>query len=180
MGPGEFSAPAGLDVGPDGRVYVAEFYNHRVQIFDSAGSLVGVVGRRGHGADELYYPTDLALNTRGDVVVADAYNHRIHALDTDRTTVFDWGGNWTGNADIVPFKVPSGVAIDRRGRVHVADSENKRAVLVDSEGNFLAEWKLTEDAHPEVHSPTRVATGAGRAYFVDTANDRVVVLEIRP
>ena len=43
---------------------------------------------------------------------------------------------------------------------------------------MLSEWRLAEDAHPEVYSPTRVAADAGRAYFVDTSNDRIVVFEV--
>ena len=113
-------------------------------------------------------------------MVADAYNHRIHALATDGTTVFDWGGKWRGALGIGPFKVPAGLAIDQNGRVHVADSANKRAVLLDPRGNFLAAWKLREDVQPEMYSPSRVATAGGRAYFVDTSNDRIVVLKISP
>ena len=77
-----------------------------------------------------------------------------------------------------PFNVPTGVVIDPNGRVHVADSANKRAVLLDSDGAFLATWKIIEDARPEMYSPTRVATDGRLAYFVDTSNHRIVVLEI--
>ncbi|MBI2890167.1 MAG: hypothetical protein HYY13_05220, partial [Nitrospirae bacterium] len=75
--------------------------------------------------------------------------------------------------------VPTGVAVERNGRVHVADSANKRAVLLDARGGFLAEWKLEMDAHPEMYSPTRVTAADGRAYYADTSNDRIVVLEVR-
>ena len=53
-------------------------------------------------------------------------------------------------------------------------------VLLDRSGNFLATWKLTENGQPEMYSPSRVATAADRAYFVDTSNDRIVVLKISP
>ena len=79
---------------------------------------------------------------------------------------------------IGPFKVPTGVAVDPQGRIHVADSANKRALLLDADGNLLSEWQLADDAHPEVYSPTRVAADARHAYFVDTSNDRIVVLGV--
>ena len=74
--------------------------------------------------------------------------------------------------------MPSGVAVDPEGRLHVADSANKRAVLLDGAGNVLSEWALADDDHPEKYSPTRVATDGRHAYFVDTSNDRIVVLGI--
>ena len=175
---GQFDAPAGLFVGPERKVYVADFYNHHVQTFGPAGEALGAVGREGHGRSELYYPTDVALDAAGDILVADAYNHRLHTLARDGGTVRDWGGKWTGALGIGPFKVPTGVAVDPQGRIHVADSANKRAVLLDADGNLLSEWQLDDDAHPDVYSPTRVAASAGRAYFVDTSNYRIVVLEV--
>jgi DNA-binding beta-propeller fold protein YncE len=37
-GAGEFGLPAGIAIGPDGRIYVADPFNHRVQIFKYLGS----------------------------------------------------------------------------------------------------------------------------------------------
>ena len=171
---------SGLAIGPDGRVYVADFYNHRLQVFSQDGEFVGTIGQEGHGAGDLYYPTDAAVSTRGELLVADAYNHRIHGLSAAGVTAVRWGSRWTTAIGIGRFHVPTGIAIDRNGRVHVADSANKRAVLLDSEGHVLAEWKVSEDGHPEIYSPTRVATAGNRAYFVDTSNDRIAVLEVNP
>jgi hypothetical protein len=36
-GPGQFGLPAGVAIGGDGRIYVADSYNHRVQIFKYTG-----------------------------------------------------------------------------------------------------------------------------------------------
>ncbi len=177
---GEFDGGSGLTVGPDGKVYVADFYNHRIHVFSQDGELVATIGQEGHGAGDLYYPTDAAMNARGELLAADAYNHRIHAFSDKGVTAFRWGTRWMTAIGIGRFRVPSGVAIDRNGRVHVADSGNKRALLLDSDGRVLAEWKLTEDEHPESYSPVRAATDGSRAYFVDTSNDRIAVLEVNP
>ena len=88
---------------------------------------------------------------------------------------YDMGKSLEGSAAL---DIPTGVALDASGRMHVADSANKRAVLLSETGAFIAQWALADDAHPEVYSPTRVAASKGRAYFIDTSNDRIAVLSV--
>lgn len=77
-GPGQFEQPYGIDVGPDGTVYVADQYNNRVQYFTATGSLVGIIGKRGSGNGELYYPVDVAVSADGKrLYVVEAGNDRV-------------------------------------------------------------------------------------------------------
>jgi hypothetical protein len=41
----------GLSVGPDGSVYAADNYNHRVQVFWSDGTFVRMWGSQGNGGN---------------------------------------------------------------------------------------------------------------------------------
>lgn len=132
---------------------------------------------KGHGLGEFDYPTDVALRPDGTILVADAYNHRLQALKSNGEVVpyqYDIGKSLTP-----PLMVPTGVALDDLGRMHVADSGRKRVVLLSASGALETEWKLSPDAHPETYSPTRAAVRGKRVYYVDTSNDRVVVLEVR-
>jgi len=43
-GPAEFDAPGGVAVGAGGHLYVADFYNHRIQVLSPAGSLLRQYG----------------------------------------------------------------------------------------------------------------------------------------
>ena len=69
---GEFRSPSGVEVDREGRVYVADFYNHRIQVFDGDGNFLYQFGEEGHDDGQLYYPTDLAISgddealSRGD------------------------------------------------------------------------------------------------------------------
>ncbi|MEW5766243.1 MAG: 6-bladed beta-propeller [bacterium] len=74
---GEFRLPQGIAVGPEGKIFVADTLNNRIQIFDRHGNFLGVIGQYGKGAGEFYHPTGVGVNDQEEVWVADYDNHRI-------------------------------------------------------------------------------------------------------
>jgi DNA-binding beta-propeller fold protein YncE len=81
-GDGEFHYPQGITVlGSSGEVAVADYGNHRVQIFDSEGKYKRQFGTEGKEADgQLHCPTGLASDAHGNLLVVD---------ETNRLQVFD-------------------------------------------------------------------------------------------
>ncbi len=76
---GSFRVATG--VATDGaRIYVADFENHRIQVFASDGSLLGFFGRQGVGRGELDLPTDLDVGPDGRIYVVDFGNDRIQVF----------------------------------------------------------------------------------------------------
>ena len=67
----------GVTVGPAGRVYVADFYNDRIQVFSQAGQLLGVVGDTGDGLGQLERPTDVVVTKDGSIYIVDFGHNRI-------------------------------------------------------------------------------------------------------
>ncbi len=80
MWPGWFRVATGVAVGPADRVYVADFYNNRIQVFSADGTLLGVFGDAGDTVARLERPTDVAVAEDGAIYVVD-FGH-------DRITVF--------------------------------------------------------------------------------------------
>jgi DNA-binding beta-propeller fold protein YncE len=82
--PGELNYPydivldeAALAGRNDGRVYLCEFGNHRVQKFTLDGRFVGSFGGSGREPGQLDQPWGAARDSAGRMFVIDSYNHRV-------------------------------------------------------------------------------------------------------
>ena len=76
-GRGQFNVATGVGVDQQGLIYVADFYNDRIQIFSSMGRWLGTFGTHGTGPGEFDYPTDVAIAPDGRIYVVDFGNSRI-------------------------------------------------------------------------------------------------------
>lgn len=76
-GDGQFNNPAGIVVDSSGNIFVADFYNHRIQKFTSSGVFITKWGSQGSGNGQFDRPEGVAVDSSGNVYVADTYNHRI-------------------------------------------------------------------------------------------------------
>jgi tripartite motif-containing protein 71 len=74
---GEFSFPTGIAVGGNGRVYVADSGNNRIDKFTGYGVYLGSWGSLGSGPGQFSSPKGVAVDIYGNVYVADTSNNRI-------------------------------------------------------------------------------------------------------
>jgi DNA-binding beta-propeller fold protein YncE len=76
-GDGEFSRPFGVTFDAEGRVWVADTNNHRVQRLSVERGFEMAFGKEGEAAGALKFPIDVRIDARGGVVVADLGGRRI-------------------------------------------------------------------------------------------------------
>ena len=62
---GEFDSPVAVDVDADGNIYIADYYNNRVQMLSRDGTFVRAIGKgKGSGNGRMGHPYVLQLMVR--------------------------------------------------------------------------------------------------------------------
>lgn len=123
-GPGEFNFPTGVTVAPDGRLFVADMLNFRVQILDQEGTQLGSFGELGTGAPGHFDKVRAtAFDTFGNVYVTDAQQGSVQIFNSRFQPLMAFGGRFLEPGY---FQVPGAIVIDSRNHVFVADSATHR------------------------------------------------------
>src|SRR6266540_1088026 len=128
-GPGEFFLPHGIAVSADGRVFVCDRENDRIQIFSPDGEYLTEW-------TDTQRPTHLVFDPQGRAYVSELWWHKgqtsqRHGPITEarygRVSVYDREGRvlarW-GSQDQVAagsFAAPHGIAVDSRGDIYVSE-----------------------------------------------------------
>lgn len=112
-----FGAPHGLDVLPDGTVFVADSHNSVIRRIDGATRIVTTVAR------DFRAPVGIDARADGSFYVADAGLDQIVRVAPDGTRTTLGRG----------LELPSSVLVDRAGRyVYVSEYEGRRITRIDA------------------------------------------------
>ena len=95
---------------------VSEYSGNRLQIFDSQGNFVSIVG-----AGQFLNPYHLFVDSDDNILVADCSNIRIQ--------VFHQNGNHIKLIGTGQLSNPAGVCMDREGRIVVGEWDNRISIF---------------------------------------------------
>lgn len=138
---GRFNFPVGIDCDEEGNVYVADFRNDQIQVFDPEGvflrSFPDPFEQTGKGSSG--YGGGLAVTDvfaqDGKVYATDQY--QIFVFDTEGNVLLQFGRPGTEAGDL---DHPNGVTAGEDGTIYVSDSNHNRITAFDSEGEPI--WNL--------------------------------------
>ena len=190
--------PHGIAFGPDGSLYIADTYNHRIRRVGPDGMISTVAGTgdssyRGDGGPAtqttLDFPRDVAVAPDGSLYIADTRNNRIRRVSTDGiiSTVAGAGypgyGGDGGPAIEAGLSSPGGLAVAPDGSLYIADTYNHRIRRVGTDGIITTVAGTYYrgyfgDGGPAIEAglnhPEGVTVGPdGSLYIADTLNQRI-------
>jgi sugar lactone lactonase YvrE len=168
-------AAHGLEVGPDGNLWLVDVKGHAVMKVSPLGRLLMMItnsyNRPGDNDSKYFFnePTAVAFAPGGDFYVSDGYiNSRVVKYNKDGEYLLHWGKKGTADGE---FNLVHDVAVDGAGLVYVADRTNARVQIFDANGKFLRKWTHAGSPYGLHYHASEKAM-----YMVDGLNNRVVKL----
>lgn len=140
-GPGQFNLPHGIAVSPDGKVFVADRENDRVQVFSPEGDYL-------EEWTDVQRPTHIAIDPEGRVYISELWR---------RTEDYSFRLGW--------------IKEDQHGRVSVYDLTGKLLVRLGepdrcAPGNFIAPHGISVDSHGDLYVSEVTQSFAGKRGLV--------------
>ena len=168
------SAPGGITVADDGRVFWSDPAAGRVLFRDPCDGTVGPLPCLGEGGP-FRVPGGLAIHPRRrELMVADAGAASVWILSADARTVAE---RWPiPGATAGEPSGPAALAV-LDDHVYVLDAVNARLEKLDPWGRRVEEFAAAVDARGVLVKPTAIATAAGRIFVLDAAERAVLVFD---
>ncbi len=175
-GPGEFTYPQGIELAPNGSVYVVDTGNHRIQVFSALGEFLFQWGSQGSGPGQFNFPAAIAFNSAGEAYVTDFANFRVQKFTGDGQFLLSFGEAGTGDGQfrkaMSSGSGPYGIAVDALGDVYVGDTAGWRVQKFSGTGQFLTKWGSYGSGAGQFSQLSGIAVDpTGNVYVTDQENN---------
>ncbi len=163
--PSGVGQPFGVEIGPDGALYICEVQNHRVRRLDLKTrelSTVAGSGKLGYAGDggpaikaELNEPYEVRFDRAGNMLFVEMKNHLVRKVDAQSGTISTVAGTGEpgfggddGPAAKAQLSIPHSIALDKDDNLYIADIGNHRIRRVDAKTGKIATIAGTGEKKP--------------------------------
>ena len=197
----KFNFPQSIALDPTGRLYIADFVNHRIRRLEIDGTVQTIAGTGqaaslGDGGDArsaaLNYPAGIALDGLGNLYVSEIVSSRIRKI-TSAGIISTIAGTGLGasSGDNGPATLasisPTALEADSTGNLYVADAGSNRIRKIDVKGiitTYAGGGTALGDGGPAIRANLLLKNqgssngglaldAAGNLYIADTYNHRI-------
>jgi DNA-binding beta-propeller fold protein YncE len=163
---GTLQKPRGVAAG-DGRYYVADTGNARIQVFDAAGNF-----KSSFGEGKLREPNGVAVTEGGSILITDAGAGKLLKFDQGGNFLTEWAGPSPG------LYGPRDIAAGPGQTFYIVDQGRSRIVRFDSKAETFTEWGTQGDQPGQFREATGIAVANGSVFVADNGNNRIQVFDL--
>ena len=192
---GRFNGMHNLAIAPNGDVYLADTWNHRVRKIDAKTgqlSTIAGTGEKGYSGDggpatqaKLSGVYCVALAPKGDrLYIADLNNKRVRLIRLDTGIITTVAGNGKKGvpedgaiATDAPLVDPRAVAVDSQDNLYILERDGNALRVVDRAGKIRTVVGTGQAGYKGDNGPGRLATLKGPKHLCIDRQDNVVIAD---
>ena len=154
-----------------GRVYVADYANHRIQVFDTKGNYLTKWGTYGEENGQIHKASALTVVPSGNIYLSDQFNYRIQEFTSNGTFVTAWGTKGEADGQFLHPHVPG---VDSEGNIYVSDRDLANVQKFTKDGKFIMKWAEQGTQDGQLSKPESVIIDThDNIYVADFGNHRI-------
>lgn len=168
---GNLSKPLDVVTNSNGKIYVTDSNNDRIQVFAPNGSPLFDFGTSGNGKGQLIYPNCITVDDLDNIYVGELRNNRIQ--------VFNGSGKFlrTINSPKNILFEPLAITFGSDKRLYVAN-RNGVIIVMESSGRYIATFGTNGSGIGQLSYPNGITTDRhGNILVSDSGNDRIQVFD---
>jgi RHS repeat-associated protein len=185
------SGPGQVDVGPDGTVYISDYFNHRVMKVDTDGIITTFAGGGNSTSDnipateaQLWLPTGIEVSDSGDVYISDLDRNQVFRVDANGIITAFAGNGVSGDsgdgglATEAQLNHPTTVAFNSMGELIIADRSNQKIKKVGLDGIITTVAGIGVDGFSVDGTPATAARFNGPYAIAINSKDEIFFTDV--
>jgi hypothetical protein len=153
--PGLYKNPSALDISEDGRVFICDRGNQRIQMHDLRGKLIKEIGGFGWENEQFDEPADIWARSTIVIFVADYNNQRVERFDKDLNYVSSLFSN-EGDGARFQFKEILSMAYSPQGDIFILDAGENKIIKFNAQNEGETAFGYYESGTGELMSPVQI------------------------
>jgi DNA-binding beta-propeller fold protein YncE len=173
--PGKFNAPSAIDRSEDGRIFICDRGNQRIQVFDMFGNFRINFGGFGWDEEKFDGPVDIWARSTLNIYVADYNNERVQRFDKDLNYIGSKYSN-PGEEERFQFREVISVAYSPQGDLFILEAGENKILKFNSQDQGDAAFGYYESGAGELTAPKQLELSTDHRVVVSDAEARAIFI----
>jgi hypothetical protein len=168
-GAGYFANPCAIDISADGRLFICDRGNQRVQIFDLSGRFLINIGGFGWSPEKFDQPLDVWARSTINIYVADYNNQRIQRFDKDLNYIGEKTSN-PADQEKFQFREVLSTAYSSQGDLFLLDAGANKVIKYNNQDKGDTAFGYYESGAGELTGPVQLELSSDHRVIVSDAD----------